>query len=155
MRCGRIKRMLSVYVDNELTRDKRAIVENHTSHCPACRQELSDFKKGHKLLSRKDTQAAGALFWESLISKLEDKQEELTNFYIRLWIRRLIPVTSALALTAGVLLVKNIVEKPRPVVVDSIIAENGVSMEERIVDSGEKITNDTVLRLVAYYPSGW
>ncbi len=152
MRCGRIKRMLSVYVDNELTEGKRAFVESHTARCPACWQELSDFKKEHGLLSRKDSQVTGPLFWEVLKSRLEEKREELIAFDIGIWVRRLIPVTSALALTAGVFLVRSFIEKPQPVMVDSVIAENGASLEERIISSGEKITNDTVLRLVAYHP---
>ena len=88
-------------------------------------------------------------------SKLEEKQEELIAFDMGVWIRKLIPVTSALALTVGVFLVRSFIEEPRPVTIDSVIAENGVSLEERIISSEEKITNDTVLRLVAYHPSGW
>ncbi|NOX97520.1 MAG: zf-HC2 domain-containing protein [Nitrospirae bacterium] len=152
MRCRRIGRMLSAYVDNELGEDKIAFVNNHLSCCPECRQALSDFKKEQELFSRKDSQTGGPLFWEELTSRLREKREELITF---IWVRRLVFVTSALVLTVGVFLIKSFIEEPQPVTVGSVIAENGVSMEERIVNSGEKITDDTVLRLVAYHPSDW
>ncbi len=152
MRCRRIGRMLSAYVDNELREDKIAFVNNHLSLCPECRQALSDFKKEQELFSCKDSQTGGPLFWEELTSRLREKREELITF---IWVRRLVFVTSALVLTVGVFLIKSFIEEPQPVTVGSVIAENGVSMEERIVNSGEKITDDTVLRLVAYHPSDW
>jgi len=152
MRCRRVGRMLSAYVDNELRENKIEFVNNHVSHCPACRQELSDFKKGKELFSRKDSQTGGPLFWEELTTRLREKREELITF---IWVGRLVLVTSALVLMVGVFLIKSFIGESQPVTVSSVITENGVSPEERIVNSGEKITNDTVLRLVAYHPSGW
>ena len=39
MRCRKVQRMLSVYIDSELTEEAAAVVSEHLSECPRCATE--------------------------------------------------------------------------------------------------------------------
>lgn len=45
MRCSKVKKLISDYIDNELTSKQTEVLEKHLKECPGCRQTLEDFKK--------------------------------------------------------------------------------------------------------------
>ena len=44
MKCENLQFNLSLYIDDILTDDERALVDNHLVQCPLCRQKLDDFR---------------------------------------------------------------------------------------------------------------
>ncbi len=44
MKCESLQFNLSVYLDDCLIEQERAIVDEHLAHCPLCRQKLADFQ---------------------------------------------------------------------------------------------------------------
>ena len=44
MKCENLQFSLSVYADNCLSEDERAVVDRHLGTCPLCRQKLADFQ---------------------------------------------------------------------------------------------------------------
>lgn len=44
MKCESLQFNLSLYIDNVLTNDERALVDKHLAQCPLCRQKLDDFR---------------------------------------------------------------------------------------------------------------
>lgn len=44
MRCKESKKLLSSYIDGELSKDKRIELERHLSNCFSCRKELEDLE---------------------------------------------------------------------------------------------------------------
>jgi hypothetical protein len=44
MNCENLQFNLSIYLDDVLTNEERAVVEEHLARCPLCRQKLSDFQ---------------------------------------------------------------------------------------------------------------
>ncbi len=51
MKCTQIKKLLSPYLENELSQKKKAEVEAHLEICPSCTSELDHLKKVSLLLS--------------------------------------------------------------------------------------------------------
>jgi Putative zinc-finger len=45
MKCENLQFNLSIYMDNHLTGDERALVDEHLARCPVCRQKLADFQE--------------------------------------------------------------------------------------------------------------
>lgn len=52
MKCENLQFNLSIYIDNILTDDERAIVDAHLAQCPLCRQKLDDFRALRQSLKR-------------------------------------------------------------------------------------------------------
>ncbi|MGI8787387.1 MAG: anti-sigma factor family protein [Pyrinomonadaceae bacterium] len=44
MKCANLQFNLSVYLDNYLTADEHALLEDHLAQCPLCRQKSADFQ---------------------------------------------------------------------------------------------------------------
>ncbi len=44
MKCENLQLNLSVYLDDILTLDERAVLDKHLAQCPLCRQKLADFQ---------------------------------------------------------------------------------------------------------------
>ena len=44
MKCENLQLNLPVYLDDILTIEERATVDEHLPHCPLCRQKLADFQ---------------------------------------------------------------------------------------------------------------
>ncbi|MBN2245050.1 MAG: zf-HC2 domain-containing protein [Candidatus Aminicenantes bacterium] len=45
MRCSKVKKLISDYIDSELTNKQTEALERHLKECPGCRQTLEDFRK--------------------------------------------------------------------------------------------------------------
>ena len=45
MKCENLQFNLSIYLDDYLTGDERALVDEHLARCPVCRQKLADFQE--------------------------------------------------------------------------------------------------------------
>ncbi len=52
MNCGRVKALLSAYLDNELALEDRQSAASHLQSCAACSTLLADFRRFDALLSR-------------------------------------------------------------------------------------------------------
>lgn len=52
MKCENLQFNLSLYIDNILTDDERALVDTHLAQCPLCRQKLDDFRALRQSLKR-------------------------------------------------------------------------------------------------------
>lgn len=50
MKCENLQFNLSIYLDDCLTQDERALVDEHLDKCPVCRQKLADFQELRKSL---------------------------------------------------------------------------------------------------------
>ncbi|MGC2238513.1 MAG: zf-HC2 domain-containing protein [Pyrinomonadaceae bacterium] len=50
MKCENLQFNLSIYLDDCLTGDERALVDEHLATCPLCRQKLADFQELRKSL---------------------------------------------------------------------------------------------------------
>jgi len=102
MRCSKVKKMISDYIDNELTSKQTDALETHLKECPECRQTLEAFKniaeKSGKLKEVSPPEWSWMRIKMRIGSQAKSTQLNLKNRWE--WLR-----TPAFRLTAALLLV--------------------------------------------------
>ncbi|HEY0461937.1 MAG TPA: anti-sigma factor [Pyrinomonadaceae bacterium] len=68
MKCENLQFNLSLYIDNILTDQERALVDTHLAQCPLCRQKLDDFRALRQSLKRI---SAGAQMPKDLLASVK------------------------------------------------------------------------------------
>jgi anti-sigma factor RsiW len=82
MKCSGIRKMISPYVDDELSpNDKRAFTA-HIRECVACKKELADIQSVHELFVSAENYSAPSGFATRVMANLEEMEE---TGYSRLW----------------------------------------------------------------------
>jgi hypothetical protein len=97
---------LSAYLDGELSRDERALLENHLADCPECRNVLNELKSLSLIIHKHGMEPVPF----SLKEKIFAKPKEKPAFYA--WIMK--PALVASMVAAGMLIVFNIMKNPEP-----------------------------------------
>lgn len=81
MRCKDVKRLLSSYIDGEISMDKKKEVEEHLSYCYECRKELiilrKILKEIHNIPEVSPSENFSEKLWIKYIS--QNKETSLTN----------------------------------------------------------------------------
>jgi len=75
MRCGKVRRLLSVYLDEELSAELRTEVEAHLGSCEGCRGQLARLRRVASLLGR----GAAPAVPDGFASRVVKRAEELTT----------------------------------------------------------------------------
>ena len=75
MNCDDIRPLIAGYVDDELTRDERAQVEEHVGSCPDCARELREQRALKEELDKmsfsEPSDAELDRYWQSVYNRLE------------------------------------------------------------------------------------
>ncbi|HVN98294.1 MAG TPA: zf-HC2 domain-containing protein [Syntrophorhabdaceae bacterium] len=82
MKCSRIRKMISPYVDEELSTDDRRAFTAHIEECAACRKELEDVRSVHELFVSAENYTAPLGFATRVMANLEQNEQPA---YSRLW----------------------------------------------------------------------
>lgn len=69
--CQSIRTNLSAYLDQELTPERLARVEEHLRHCPTCPQELDDLEIARRALHEIRAMPEGPEQWQHIYAKLQ------------------------------------------------------------------------------------
>lgn len=107
MRCGKVKRRLSAYLDKELPKRKIAPIESHLNECLNCRQELSLLRELPKVLKldagMEPSPYFESCFWRRVAEEKERRRIPLDSLSGLL---RPVPVFAQIAIVAlaGILL---------------------------------------------------
>ncbi|MDQ6788046.1 MAG: zf-HC2 domain-containing protein [Acidobacteriota bacterium] len=107
MKCENIQFNLSVYADDILRTDERAIVDAHLAQCPLCRQKLSDFqlvRHDLRILSRPQMPADLLVSLRNRVAdELETARQKRSSIFtesLRAWMQiHLIPYSIATVIT--------------------------------------------------------
>lgn len=70
MRCARIRKLMSRYLDGELRISENFFVSRHVDTCPACRHELDELQAAMKLIRGLPEVSAPPAFWTQLSKQL-------------------------------------------------------------------------------------
>jgi len=70
MRCARIRKLMSRYLDGELRTSEKFFVSRHINNCPTCRHELDELQAAMKLLRGLPEMSAPPAFWTQLSKQL-------------------------------------------------------------------------------------
>jgi len=70
MRCARVRKLMSRYLDGELRTSEKFFVSRHINTCPACRRELDELQAAMKLIRGLPEVSAPPAFWIQLSKQL-------------------------------------------------------------------------------------
>jgi anti-sigma factor RsiW len=74
-----IHKDLIFYLDNELSVEKRTVVEKHLEECADCRSFLSFLQDGMQVIEKEKNQEVSPFFFTRLSARLEEKSERQTQ----------------------------------------------------------------------------
>jgi anti-sigma factor RsiW len=106
MRCWHARKMISRYVDNELSPDEKKAFDSHLHRCPSCRQGLEEARALHGMFVSARRFPAPYGFATRVLANLEEKREERLGrlVSIRPFFLRAAQVTSVLVImTIGII----------------------------------------------------
>jgi len=75
MKCSQVKKMISQYVDEELTPDEKKLFTTHIKDCPGCREELEEIRSIHALLASAENYSAPLGFVTRVMARVEETEE--------------------------------------------------------------------------------
>lgn len=105
MKCKKVKKRLSAFIDNEFKEDTRLEIEQHLETCSGCRQELNLLKHSWDSLElwekREAPQNFESVFWQKLKAG-EEKQASAWSL-IKGFFHKPVLVPAALILVFGIL----------------------------------------------------
>ncbi len=138
IKCSKVKKILSAYLDQELSQALSDRVKKHLANCLTCRQEHKQLSQIKQLFKEKKTLKADE---EGLVSHLEEKMLNLGSQDFEViglgsLAYRFIPVPAVLAVLFFIFTFFSYFN-----------SFEGYSLEEKVL-SGEIITAETVARLI-------
>jgi anti-sigma factor RsiW len=97
MKCSKIKKRLTAYLDGELSDEEQQVISEHVKSCVSCQQELESLKIVSRTLADLDDVEVTPYFRIHLKTRLRDeKTGDGKTFSFLEWIRRAtIPVAAA------------------------------------------------------------
>ena len=113
--CKKVKQKLVAYLDGELNKQQRLLIEKHLSQCAECRKEAGLLKKTGRLLKNQECVIPSADFEARLRERIQGTEEKqrLPQVIFERLTHLLLPAVVAAALIVGVV-VGNLVEKIVP-----------------------------------------
>jgi len=74
MKCSRIQKMISRYIDDELSLDEKRSFALHIQDCSGCRKELEETQAVHELFASAERFSAPYGFTTRVMANLEEKE---------------------------------------------------------------------------------
>lgn len=109
MRCSKVRKMMSCYLDGELSTSGKLLISRHVETCPACRRELDELHGAMELIHRLPEASVPPSFWNQVSGQLDSAGKSGDQ---RKQSRKLIPwfitgtkVRTGLALAAALTLI--------------------------------------------------
>jgi len=89
MKCKEVKKLLSAYLDDELSMNKRQLVEEHLKVCSDCALEFASFQSVDRLTTSLIPEEPPEEYWEEyssrLLRRVAPKVERKAGFSLRDW----------------------------------------------------------------------
>jgi len=85
MNCKKIKKLLQLYIDDDLTFGEKQQVEQHLEECSACRAELKSFSSAIQIIKSLPKVSTPPNFTEKLMSKISQIKEKERERIIPAW----------------------------------------------------------------------
>ena len=103
MRCQKVKRKLSAFLDGELSEKKASRIAEHLSGCQHCQQEAASLSSVWKRLEEMGEVDPSPYFWTRLNARIAQVEERRFSLGKILGIlnRSLLPATAVVALVVG------------------------------------------------------
>lgn len=76
MNCRRARRMISAYIDGEISPAKRLILSEHLMACERCRRRMMELKEVSQMVSSLPLKSAPLRIWYRLSSAMRDRKKD-------------------------------------------------------------------------------
>ena len=100
MKCQKVQRQLSAYVDNELDSVEKENIDNHIHTCPHCKQALVLLNDTWDLLNIIDKPRAAPFLYTRIMARIGEQE---TRKKLRIIDRVLLPITVVAVVVLGIL----------------------------------------------------
>ena len=137
MDCHKIKQILPIYLDHELSADDHRLVEAHLRVCPDCRVEVQELEKSWEMLGELDDIKPDSQyitrFWQALDTQMPWYAKMLRDVQTVFHQRRWVPVLAGAAaiVLVGGLIRYQYLQKPESV---PVLAELNAAELEMVVN---------------------
>jgi anti-sigma factor RsiW len=74
MKCRHVKRMISQYIDDDLSLDGKKDFDSHIQNCPSCRERLEETLALHQMFTSAERFPAPYGFATRVLANLEEKE---------------------------------------------------------------------------------
>ncbi len=101
MKCKRVKKLLSSYIDHALPEEKWKAVKLHLESCPACQEYVSELQALGEVLDVIPSMPENPYFAQRVLARIREKASEQPSFLDQLE-RFWVPVATALAVLLGI-----------------------------------------------------
>ncbi len=128
MNCGRLKRLLPPFLDEELPGRMREVVESHLASCPVCRAELEALRADMALLEQVRTPEVSPYLVIRVMAEVRQQKRTAQRGFARLAGSLAAALVVAVSIGAGVLFGSGIAGTITPVAENS--TEEAVSYVE-------------------------
>jgi anti-sigma factor RsiW len=111
MRCAKIKRSISSYIDGELSKNERNLFETHIRDCEACGKELEAMRAVHTLFAQTEQFKAPYGFATRVMANLAGQRSKKRLFiplFAKFGEALLIAAVVILGIASGAILVKDV-----------------------------------------------
>ena len=138
MTCQETKKLIPVYLDNELEAVDRQRVEDHLQTCADCRAEMRAIEKSWELLGTIETIKPDSnyrvRFWQSVDARQPWPAIILQRIQSLFWQQRWIPVAAAAAMVmlVGIITAHKYLQKPQLPAVLAALDETELEMVDNI-----------------------
>ena len=131
MKCSRIQKMISRYIDDELSLDEKKSFALHIQDCSGCRKELEETQAVHELFASAERFSAPYGFTTRVIANLEEKESSWFRgvFALRPFFLRAVEVTFALIIMIIGVISGNLLVAERSVPQGEASVERALSLD--------------------------
>ncbi|RLE07661.1 hypothetical protein DRZ78_02600 [Candidatus Aerophobetes bacterium] len=126
MKCKKIRKKLVAYLDGELEKKQRLLIEEHLLRCAECKKEVDLLSKTLYLLKDQQRLKPSEDFEANLWEKIYSKERQVLPHFLRRRAYLILPAAVAAALIIGVV-IGNLLGK--------VISFQNVNLEEEYLSS--------------------
>jgi len=98
MRCSKVRKKLSAFLDNELKEEERKKIREHLRNCPLCTQELKELSLAWGVVKELEGVKSSPYLWNNILKKISQP-----IFIRKRTFRILAPVAATVILIGGIL----------------------------------------------------
>jgi copper chaperone CopZ len=113
MECQRVKKKLVAFLDNELSQQSRAKIDEHLDSCPLCKEELNNLLTVFETFCFAEEIEPSAQFRNAVFQRIEAQKKRpfSINEIFQFAVNKPIPKIAVLVLLIGLLMIPAIVSK--------------------------------------------
>jgi anti-sigma factor RsiW len=131
MGCSEIYKLISLYIDDRLSLDKRNAFSSHIRRCPGCRQVLEEDQAIHELFTSAERFSAPYGFATRVMANLETKEPSRfwAFFTFRPFVKRTMEVAFAIIVAMIGLLSGNLLTADRVSLLSPVTIQESFSLD--------------------------